>query len=59
MINAIAKEIVGNVQVLAEKINDYLLVTVTDVSFRHERNVNFQLSTKNNEAFLDTLSTIK
>ena len=59
LINAIAKEIVGNVQVLAEKINDYLLVTVTDVSFRHERNVNFQLSTKNNEAFLDSLSGIK
>ena len=59
LINAIAKEIVGNVQVLAEKIKDYLLVTVTDVSYRHERNVNFQLSTKNNEAFLDSISAIK
>ena len=59
LIKAITKELVGNVQVLAEKIKDYLLVTVNDVSYRLERNVNFRLSTKNNEDFLDSLNTIK
>ena len=59
MIKAITKELVGNVQVLAEKIKDYLLVTVNDVSYRHERNVNFRLSSKNNEELLDSLNTIK
>ena len=59
MINAIAKEIIANVQVLEDKIKDYLLVTVSDVSHKHERNVNFKLSTKNKEAFLETLSGIK
>ena len=59
LIKAITKELVGNVQVLAEKIKDYLLVTVNDVSYRHERNVNFRLSTKNNEELLDSLNTIK
>ena len=59
LINAIAKEIVGNVQVLADKIKDYLLVTVTDVTYKHERNVKFKLSTKNREALLKTIRAIK
>merc|ERR1712155_57128 len=59
LINAIAKQIVGNVQALAEKIKEYLLVTVTDVSYKQDRNVNFKLSTKNNMEFLDNLKLIK
>ena len=59
LINAIAKQIVGNVQALAEKIKEYLLVTVTDISYKQDRNVNFKLSTKNNMEFLENLKLIK
>ena len=59
LINSIARDIVGKAQVMADRIKQYILVTVNDVSYQTERNVAFRLATPIYTEFLDALQRVK
>lgn len=59
LINAVAKELINKVQIIADKISDYVLVTVNDVSHSIERNVALRLTTQSAKEFLDKILEVK